>query len=126
MERWYAYEKIRVQIKKIYPFSGGDGKCTVFFSEEKTKREYALRFEDIVDFRYAIENAFCKRSAGRPWSDSLASIYTVEDSDYLKFFLNQDGVLPVNGIRHFLLVDGFDTGIEILAYGDPVLTEIEE
>jgi hypothetical protein len=127
MERWIAYEKIQIKIEEIYPFSVGDGKCTIFFSEKKAKRKYALCFEHIVDFRYAVENAFLGRPASKIESDIIASIYVAEDSDYIKYFERQCGkIFPADGIRHFLLFDVIDTGIEILAYGDPVLTEIEE
>jgi hypothetical protein len=49
----------------------------------------------------------------------------VKDSEYLKYFEKQsEGVFPMDGIRHFILFDAVDTGIEILASYDPVLVEL--
>jgi hypothetical protein len=130
MERWYAYEKIQVQIERICEASGGDHECTIFFFNEK-KRKYALHFSIVFDLRYANEAAFGSRVAKQPWPDPavMAGIYTVEDSDYLKFFEDQtSGTVPwLENIRHFILFDTIDTAIELLAYrDDPVLIEIAE
>jgi hypothetical protein len=127
MEKWYAYEKMQVQIEHIYRFSCAGRECAIFFSDKK-ERKYALRFR-FFDFRYAIENAFLGRPAN--WeatdSDRMTHIYAAEDSGYIKYFEEQCGkTFPVDGIRHLLLFDRIDTGIEILTDSDPVLTEIEE
>jgi hypothetical protein len=126
MEIWQAYEKEKIQIEHIYRFAGGDRECVIFFSD-KTKRKYSLYFDLIVDFRYAIENAFLGREANwtEPKPEKRVSIFVVENSDYLKYFECQTGgTFPADGIRHFILFDSIDTGIEVLAEGDPVLTEL--
>jgi hypothetical protein len=126
METWYAYKKEKFQIEHIYRFTGGDQECTIFYLDKK-KRKYALYFDCIIDFRYTVEDAFCNRSAQEPWTapSEGASVLTVEDSDYLKFFEDQSaGIFPTDGIRHFIIFDDIDTAIELLAEGDPVLTEL--
>jgi hypothetical protein len=126
MERWKVYEEIKTYIRHIYRFSGEGQECTVFFYD-KTKRKYALHFDFVFDARYAIEDAFCSRVARRPWTDlgTSTGIYIVEDSDYLKYFEEQNcGVYQVNSFQHFILFDTIDTGIEVLTKGLPVLSEL--
>jgi hypothetical protein len=127
MERWNVYEKIKTYIRRIYRFSVGDHECTVFFYD-KTERKYALHFGLIVDFRRVIDKAFSGRTAS--WAEAgpeqKNSVYIAEDSDYKKYFADQCcGIYPfVDDIRHFVLIDAMNTGIEVLADGDPVLSEI--
>ncbi|MDR1229934.1 MAG: hypothetical protein LBK61_00890 [Spirochaetaceae bacterium] len=126
MERWLAYEKEKFQIEHIDRFTGGNQEITIFFSDKK-RVKYALHFDLIIDFRYTVEDTFCHRAAQRPWTESeqSACVYVVEDSDYLKFFKEQSaGIFPIDGIRHFIVFDAIDTAIELLAEGNPVLTEV--
>jgi hypothetical protein len=128
MEKWYAYEKIQVQVEHIYGVFGGGRECTIFFSD-KENRKYVLHSRIVFDFRYTIKTAFCNRVAKRLGQDSVAGIYTVEDSDYLKFFEDHtSGTIPIpwlDDLRHFILFDAVNTGIELLVdNGSLVLTEI--
>jgi hypothetical protein len=127
MEKRYAYDKIKIKIELIDRFQGGNQECTIFFSD-KMKKKYALCFDPIFDFRYAIENAFIDRLANWAKTESglYASICEVEDSDYLKCFEYQcSGTFPTDGIRHFTVFDAIDTGIEVLTSTDPVLYEMK-
>ena len=90
MERWYTYGKIQVRTEHIYEVSGGDRECRIFFSNV-AKQKHALHFDEIVDFRYAVKDTFRDRIAKQSWSNSVAvaGLYTVESSDYVKYFEDQ-------------------------------------
>ena len=60
MEKWIAYKRINLQIELIYSFVGGSQELRVFFQDMK-KSKSILHFDDVWDFRYAIENAFIDR-----------------------------------------------------------------
>lgn len=120
MEKWNLYEKIKIKIELIESFSGGNRECAINFTDEQ-KIKGKLTFDNIFDFRYAIENAFIDRFYKVPKSVlGKNSIYIVENSDYKKEFEFQaSGTIPLDNIRHFVIFDAIDTGIEILTDRDP-------
>jgi len=124
MEKWIAYGKIEIQIKMIERFEGGNRDIKVFFKDDNDS-VWMLSFDHVWDFRYAIENAFIDRcfKIRMNYVEEHKSIYVVEDSDYIKYFENQvSGSVPVNELKHFLIFDKFDTGLEILANVEPTLS----
>lgn len=123
MEKWNLYERIKIQIELIESFSGGNRECVVNFVD-KQNRKGRLTFTNVFDFRYAIENAFIDRFSNIPKSiHGKNSIYIVDESDYKSDFENQvSGTIPVENIRHFIIFDVIDTGIEILTDQDPILS----
>ena len=126
MEKWISYDKIKADIELINSFTGGNRECVINFTGKDNKK-YTLSFDDVYDFRYAIENAFIGRTANTPpeTSQDISSIYIVEESEYLKNFeYGVDWTIPIEGIKHFIIFDVVDTGIEILTTKKPVLTEI--
>jgi len=132
MEIWNPYAKIQLRIHYIENFSGGNGECTVTFKDTQGKR-FELYFHSICDFRYAIENAFIVRDYEIKWAapfyltnNERVNMWTVENSKYKEYYEYQVRYTDpdIHKIIHFVLFDEVDTGIEILAYNEPVLREI--
>ena len=125
METWVCYDKIDVDIEWIQQFCGGDGECSLFFLD-RGGRKGRLRFPGVYDFRYAIENAFIGRSMNLSGNKDTG-FDIVEDSEYIKYFERQAGdTIPTDDVRHYVVFDKTDTGIEILACGEPSLTWLDE
>ena len=124
MEKWITYQKVKIQIELIDYFVGGNQELKVFFTD-KEKNKWILYFDLVWDFRYAIENAFidrCYHMEQNKTRTVYSSIYIVEDSEYIKYFENQiSGSLPTDELKHFLIFDEIDTGLEILTTKEPVL-----
>ena len=125
MEKWCAFNKLKVNIELIDYFIGGNQELKIFFEDGK-KSKWMLEFDWIWDFRYAIENAFIGRCCDiRNQKDAYSSIYVVNNSEYIKYFEKQvSGTRPVEDLMHFLIFDKIDTGLEVLAVKEPVLHEI--
>ena len=125
MEKWITYQKVKIQIELIDYFVGGNQELKVFFTD-KEKNKWMLYFNLVWDFRYAIENAFIDRCYRMrqykgAWTEE-SSIYIVEDSEYISYFENQvSGTRPKDELKHFLIFDEIDTGLEILTTKEPVL-----
>jgi len=126
MEKWHAYNKIKLQIEIVDSFIGGNQELKIYFTD-KEKSKWLLYFDLVWDFRYAIENAFLGKCAYMrqqkyAWIED-SSIYIVENSKYIKYFEEQvSGTCPSDDLKHFLIFDEIDTGIEILACKEPVLS----
>ena len=80
------------------------------------KSKSILHFDDVWDFRYAIENAFIDRCYNmrrqKVWTEDN-SIYIVKNSEYIKYFENQvSGTRQIDELKHFLIFDTLDTGLE--------------
>lgn len=119
MEKWNKYRKADLQIELIDSFAGGNQELKIFLTDKK-KNQWVLYFDCVWDFRYAIENAFiCRESE----LEAISSIYRVENSEYMKYFEQQvAGTYPIDDLKHFLIFDEIDTGLEILTNKEPVLT----
>lgn len=127
MEKWVTYNNIGKQIELIESFEGGNQELKVYFLDNE-KKKWLLHFDLVWDFRYAIENAFidrCYHMEQNQTRTEYTSIYTVENSEYIKYFENQvSGTRPTDELKHFLIFDTVDTGLEILTTKEPVLHEI--
>ena len=125
METWIGYDKLDVDIEWIQQFCGGDGECSLFFVDSSGQKG-KLHFPCIYDFRYAIENAFISRYADVS-REKGTGFNIVEDSEYIKYFEYQvSGTRPIDDIKHYAIFDAMDTGIEVLATREPVLTWLDE
>ena len=128
MENWNAYNKFKMRIELITQFVGGNQELVIYF-DDKEKKKWKIYFDFVWDFRYAIENAFIDRCYNMrqqegAWTEDN-SIYIVENSEYIKYFENQiSGTYPTNKLKHFLIFDEIDTGIEILTNKEPIIIEI--
>jgi predicted cupin superfamily sugar epimerase len=121
-EQWCAYKKLNVDIEFIAHFIGGNQELTVIF-EDADKERGELYFEFVWDFRYANENAFIGRNYDR---SEISSIYLVENSKYIKYFEQQvSSTLPVEDLKHFLIFDKIDTGLEVLTSAEPILRKVD-
>jgi len=122
MEEWIVYERIKNKIELIESFTGGNMKCVICFLGED-KNEYTLSFDDVYDFRYAIETAFIGRDANTTSesSQNFNSIYIVEESEYIKKFKHDTcECISTENMKHFIIFDSIDTGIEILTIKEPL------
>ena len=127
MEKWIEY-KIKLQIDVIDSFVGGNQELHVNFQDIK-KSKWALHFDEVWDFRYAIENAFIDRCYNmrqqKAWIGDN-SIYVVENSEYIQYFKKQvSGTRSVEDLQHYIIFDKFDTGLEILTLKEPTLIVLE-
>lgn len=121
MEIWHTYNNMNIQIELIDHFIGGNQEIKIFFVDN-VKKKWMLYFDFVLDFRYAIENAFLNRDFCRR---EQASVYIVENSEYISYFENQiAGTRPVDELKHFLIFDIVDTGLEILTSKPPILQEV--
>lgn len=136
IEKWHAYKKLNVEIEFIDHFVGGNQELRVFFTDEQRAIEgentekYELFFDSVWDFRYSIENGFIGRCPEMDHIGSRAvytSIYLVENSKYIKYFEQQvSSTRPIDDLKHFIIFDGIDTGIEVLSNAEPILRVHEE
>lgn len=129
MEKWHAYEKIKLKIEIVDYFIGGNQEIKIYLTD-KDKNKWLLYFDFVWDFRFAIENAFIDRCAlMRQHKDTWiedSSIYEVENSEYIKYFENQvSGTLPIKNLKHYLIFDVIDTGLEILSSEEPILSRLD-
>ena len=124
MEKWLAYRHFDKEIELIDRFEGGNQRLWVYFTDTE-KKKWVLFFDFTWDFRYAIEFAFigrCYNMEKNRARDGFRSVYLVEDSEYIKYFANQAaGTVPTDTLKHFLIFDQIDTGLEILTPDEPVL-----
>ena len=129
MEKWITYHNIGEQIELIERFEGGNQELKVYYTDKK-KRKWMLHFDFVWDFRYAIENAFINRCYYIKQDKTrikYSSIYIVEGSEYIKYFEDQTfGSLPTDELKHFLIFDAVDSGLEILTTKEPERHEIGE
>lgn len=123
VEKWSLYTEVKVKIELIESFSGGNRECVINFVDKQNRRGQ-LFFVNVFDFRYAIENAFIDRLSNIPQSVLGGnSIYIVDKSDFKSRFEKQiSGTISVESIRHVVVFDEVDTGIEILTNQAPVLS----
>jgi hypothetical protein len=128
MEKWSVYEKMGVKVHSITRFVGGECEVAIHFSDPKGDH-YRLYFDDTLDFRYAIEEAFIATVYRMPEelrTPDPPSILMVADSAYLKHFEEEaGGTRPLEGLVHYLIIDSIDTGVELLSYTEPVLTKVD-
>jgi hypothetical protein len=124
MERWKKYAELPFAVSSIERvFGSGDRNCTVRFSDELGDVR-SLDLPYVCDFRYApgnggVESSPVSRQVGF-YGDGL---YLVEDSSYMTYFEHQvTGTFPVDGIRHFVLVDVSGARMDFLALEEPVFT----
>jgi len=122
MEKWHPYEQLNIDIYEITSYVGSITRATINFTTED-KSQHTLFFENVLSLKYTTENGFINRFYNVP-SGVLGSnsIYIVKDSEYLKNFEYEvSGTIPTDDVRHFLVLDSIDTGIEILTTHDPIL-----
>ena len=125
MEKWNVYRKVEQQVGLIDFFVGGNEEFRVFFAD-RNRNQWELYFDQVWDFRYAIENAFidrcCYLKKEEAWTE-INSIYLVENSEYVKYFEEQaSGTRSIDDLKHFLIFDDMDTGLEILTNKEPILS----
>ena len=124
MEKWISHDKINIRIELIDSFVGGNREVIINFTG-KDKNKYTLYFDYVYDFRYAIENAFISR-VSKMSAEILQSnsIFTAEESDYFKSFEHHvDGTISMKDVKHIIVFDAIDTGIEILTNKEPILAK---
>lgn len=116
---------IIIDIECIEKISGSNQYFEVLFWA-KDKQKYKLEFNFVWDMRCSIENAsierFCRFREYLPEGIIDNSIYTVEDSEYIKYFEKQvDGTRPTDKLKHYILNDSIDTILDILTTKEPKL-----
>ena len=122
MEKWHSYEELNIDVYEITSYVESIARASINFTD-KDKSKHTLFFENVLSLKYTTENGFINRFYNVP-SGVLGSnsIYIVEDSEYLKNFEYEvSGTIPTDDVRHFLVLDSIDTGIEILTTHDPIL-----
>ena len=122
MEKWHPYEQLNLDIYEITSYIGSIMRASINFTTEN-KSKHTLFFEGVLSLKYTTENGFINRFHNVPgevlWNNS---IFVVEDSEYLKDFKYEvSGTIPIDDVRHFIIFDTIDTGIEILTTHDPIL-----
>jgi len=116
---------ITLDIELITLISGGNQKFEILFLA-KDKETYKLIFDFVWDMRYSIENAsidrFCEFRKCLPEGLIDNSIFKVENSEYVQYFEQQtSGTRPIDALEHYIISDGIDTTIDILAVEAPSL-----
>jgi len=125
MEKVISYEKLNLDIEFIEELKGGNRDFVIYFSNTENNK-FKLQFKDVLDIRYSVENGFIDRISTIP-VDVLRNnrIFMVTDSCYLNNFIFQiSGTMPTKNIKHYLLFDRVDTGIELLTTNEPTLTKL--
>ena len=119
---------ITADIEIIEKITGGDNVIEVVFSD-KARVKYKLIFTWVWDMRYSIENASIERFCEfrKFLQEDLVdnSIFTVEDSDYIKYFEHQvSGTRSVSELKHYILYDRVDTVLDILSTKEPTIHQM--
>ena len=127
MERLRNWSRL-LYMELIDEFKGGNRDLEIFFTT-KNKAKYKLVFKHVWDLRWSIENGYIDRffefRKNLPENIIENSIYIVENSEYIEYFIKQiSGTLPVNKLVDYLLYDEIDTVMEILANEDPILVKL--
>ena len=122
MEKWHSYEELNIDVYEITSYVGSIAIASINFTA-KDKSKHTLFFENVLSLKYTTENGFINRLYNVP-REVLRSnrIFVVEDSEYLKDFEYEvSGTIPIDDVRHFIIFDTIDTGIEILTTHKPIL-----
>jgi hypothetical protein len=122
-ERWIPYDEFDIDIDQILGFQVEDRTCTIDFMD-KGKTTGRLIFADIVDFRYAFEDAFLDRVLRARCACEIAIIETpVYPFPWEARIAGYDsvGVSPLETPSDYVVSDAVDTGIEILTATEPTL-----
>ena len=119
---------IFLDIEIIENITGGNEYFEVFFIATD-KEKYKLVFDFVWDLRYSIENAsidrFCQIRKCLPPDLVDNSIFTIENSKYIKYFEEQtSGTRHIEGLKHYILYDSVDTTLDVLAAIAPVLVKL--
>lgn len=121
--------KYTLDIEWILNVCGGDQRFEVCFLSKTDRRKYKLIFDHVVDMRYSIENGYIERfyqfRKNLPEDIKENSIYVVENSKYIEFFIEQcshtrDGIL----LTDYIVCDEIDTVLEFLSSEEPVLIKL--
>lgn len=125
MEKVISYDKLNLDIEFIEEFKGGNREFEIYFSDS-VRNKFKLQFNNVLDIRYSVENGFIDRISNMP-VDILENnrIFVLTDSSYFNNFAIQiSGTIPTENIKHYLLFDRIDTGIELLTTSEPMLKEL--
>jgi hypothetical protein len=124
MEQWLGYKGLEITIERIIAFFGQDRECHLVL-EAKKRAMATLYFPSVFDFRYGREETFVARCAKQSTEIIRNNrIFTVENSEYFNNFCYSTmfGLLGNTAkVKHYVLLDKVDTGIELLADHEPVL-----
>ncbi|MEY9972737.1 hypothetical protein ABH966_003113 [Lysinibacillus sp. RC46] len=97
----------------------------IYFSN-RVNNKFKLQFNDVLDIRYSIENGFIDRVSNMP-VDILKNnrMFVLTDSSYFNnFTLQISGTIPTDNIKHYLLFNRVDTGVELLTTNEPILKKL--
>jgi hypothetical protein len=125
MEKVISYDKLNLDIEFIEEFKGGNREFEIYFSDS-VRNKFKLQFNNVLDIRYSVENGFIDRISNMP-VDILENnrIFVLTDSSYFNNFTFQiSGTIPTENIKHYLLFDRVDTGIELLTTSEPSLKKL--
>lgn len=125
MEKVISYDKLNLDIEFIEEFKGGNREFEIYFSDS-VRNKFKLQFNNVLDIRYSVENGFIDRISNMP-VDILENnrIFVLTDSSYFNNFAIQiSGTIPTENIKHYLLFDRVDTGIELLTTSEPILKKL--
>lgn len=126
MEKWLSYKGIIFEenytIEDIH-FNFNAGSLKIDISESKENIE--IMFKRICAFKYTDENGIIDRAYQQGSNREFSSIYIVENSDYIKDYEYQSsGTRPMADAKHFIVLDGIDTVVEILSHDEPQIKKI--
>ncbi|MFD2131022.1 hypothetical protein ACFSKI_07215 [Pseudogracilibacillus auburnensis] len=125
MEKVISYDELNLDIELIEEIKGSNREFEIYFSNS-VNNKFKLQFNNVFDIRYSVENGFIDRVSKMP-VDILRNnrIFMLKNSSYFNNFTYQiSGTIPTDNIKHFLLFDRVDTGIELLTTSDPILTKL--
>lgn len=120
MEKWIQYDKMAIDagssIEKI-----SFEKDQLVIGVKKGSIEKNVIFEDIYAYKYSNESGIIDRVSKVPVEILRKNkVFLVEESDYLKEYeFQSSGTRPMEEVRHFVLLDGIDTVVEVLAMSEP-------
>lgn len=118
---------IAADIELIDKITGGNQYYEIYFTSTD-KAKYKIIFNHVWDIRCSIEMAYVDRfHKFQRKAERQSDILLVEDSEYAEQFKKQTmGVYPADDLKDYLVCDGVDTVIEVLALKEPVLVKFEE
>ena len=125
METWKKYIELQPEIRAILEVSIEDQSCNILFLDSNLCVK-KLHFPQVIDLRYAIENAFIDRFANVTQERS-SGVSLVENSDYIRYFRNNSSNSPhLSGLelQHYIIFDSIEVGLEILTETKPVLVHL--
>lgn len=120
MEKWLPYDKFEIEdgtfISRILFDKNG-----LIISIEKNDLIKEIIFSDVYGYKFTNESGMIDRLSRIPIELLRENkMFLIDESDYKnEYEFQSSGTRPMDKVQHFILLDGVDNIVEILAVSEP-------